>query len=121
MTEFEEENMTRLVMKKKDAKRRKQDEEDIALGGAGGGSRRGRSRGGLEDEFRDVLSSVGKSRSARMGDGYEELRQRGKRQNMLERSRVRDMDADDGSNVPRKKARFEDDMKKFKKRSKGRR
>ena len=35
MTEFEEENMTRLVMTKKEAKRRKRDEEDIALGGTG--------------------------------------------------------------------------------------
>ncbi|KAH9999105.1 hypothetical protein BJV77DRAFT_1064576 [Russula vinacea] len=36
MEEFEEENMTRLVLKKKDERRRKKDEEDIALGGAGG-------------------------------------------------------------------------------------
>jgi U3 small nucleolar ribonucleoprotein protein LCP5 len=33
MTEFEEENFTRLVLKKKDERQRRRDEEDIALGG----------------------------------------------------------------------------------------
>lgn len=42
ITEFEEENMMRLVMKKKEAKRRNLDEADIALGGIGGGGRGGR-------------------------------------------------------------------------------
>ncbi|VDC02474.1 unnamed protein product, partial [Peniophora sp. CBMAI 1063] len=58
MTEYEEENFTRLVMKKSAAKRRVRDEEDIALGGSGLGERvagrRGRG-GGLEDEFADVF------------------------------------------------------------------
>ncbi|KAG6330890.1 hypothetical protein ID866_8200, partial [Astraeus odoratus] len=59
MTEFEEDNFTRVMMKKKDARRRRRDEEDLALGGSGmsQGRRRGR---GLEDEFEDVLRSVGR-------------------------------------------------------------
>ncbi|KAF8451000.1 hypothetical protein L210DRAFT_3521987 [Boletus edulis BED1] len=31
MTEFEEDNFTRLIMKKKEAQRRRRDEEDLAL------------------------------------------------------------------------------------------
>jgi U3 small nucleolar ribonucleoprotein protein LCP5 len=54
----EKENFTRLVMKKKDARRRRKGEEDLALGGTGAGKGRKRGRG-REDEFADVLHSVG--------------------------------------------------------------
>lgn len=88
MTEFEEDNFTRMMMKKKDAQRRRRDEEDLALGGTG--SSRGRRRGrGLEDEFEDVLRSVGRSKAGAIGDGYEELRQKGKKVDALTRSRTR--------------------------------
>ncbi|KAI0003400.1 hypothetical protein BJV74DRAFT_876296 [Russula compacta] len=87
MEEFEEENMMRLVFKKRDERRRRKDEEDIALGGAGGitGKRRG---GGLEDEFADILKEGRRSR-ALAGDGYEELRMKGRKEGALARSRVR--------------------------------
>ncbi|RDB21254.1 Neuroguidin [Hypsizygus marmoreus] len=92
LSEFEEENFSRIIMKKSDAKRRARDEEDLALGGSlGGGSGTGRRRaGGLEDEFGDVLKSVsrvGTGVSGGKGDGYDELRNRGKRGDVLERSR----------------------------------
>lgn len=120
MTEYEEENFTRLVMKKSAAKRRERDEEDVALGGSGLGERvagrRGRG-GGLADEFADVFRSVG--RGGRGGDAYDELRARGKKQGALERARGRSRDegADevDGPR-PRKKGRFERDAKAAKKR-----
>ncbi|KAH9843147.1 uncharacterized protein C8Q71DRAFT_237074 [Rhodofomes roseus] len=119
MTEFEEENMTRLVMKKKDARKRKMDETDIALGGSGAASsRRGRG-GGFEDEFGDILRSVGRSSRGAVGDGYEELRQRGKKQSVLVRSRARSDDVDDlGDDGPRvrKRSRFEQEVKAAKKR-----
>ncbi|KZT71235.1 hypothetical protein DAEQUDRAFT_120858 [Daedalea quercina L-15889] len=119
MTEFEEENMMRLVMKKKEARRRKMDEADIALGGTGAASsRRGRG-GGLEDEFGDVLKSLGRSGRGAVGDGYEELRQRGKKQSALVRARARSDDVDDlGDDGPkaRKKSRFEKEVKAAKKR-----
>ncbi|EPS96848.1 hypothetical protein FOMPIDRAFT_1167114 [Fomitopsis schrenkii] len=120
MTEFEEENMTRLVMKKKEARRRKVDEADIALGGTGAASsRRGRG-GGFEDEFSDILRSVGRSGRGPVGDGYEELRQRGKKQSALVRARARTDDVDDmGDDGPkaRKRSRFEKEVKAAKKRS----
>ncbi|CAL1703498.1 unnamed protein product [Somion occarium] len=120
MTEFEEENFTRLVMKKKDAKKRAQDEADIALGGIGGAStRRGRG-GGLDDEFGDILRSVGRSRSGVVGDGYEELRQKSKKASVLVRSRERDHDdvPEGGEDGPRqrKRSRFEKAVKSSKKR-----
>ena len=119
MTEFEEENMTRLVMKKKEARRRKVDEADIALGGTGAASsRRGRG-GGFEDEFSDILKSVGRSGRGPVGDGYEELRQRGKKQSALVRARARSDDMDDiGDDGPkaRKRSRFEKEVKAAKKR-----
>jgi U3 small nucleolar ribonucleoprotein protein LCP5 len=117
MEEFEEENMMRLVLKKKDERRRKKDEEDIALGGAGGitGKRRG---GGLEDEFSDVLKE-GRRGRALAGDGYEELRTRGRKDGALARSRVRAWedigDVSEGQKQ-RKKGRFERDVKAAKKR-----
>jgi len=120
MNEFEEENFTRLVMKKKDMKRRKKDEEDIALGGSGGisGRRRG---GGFEDEFGDVLRSVGRSKVGVVGDGYEELRRKGRKKEVLERSRTRARDEieDDGDDGPRqrKKSRFEKEAKAVRRRA----
>lgn len=123
MNEFEEENFTRLVMKKKDMKRRKMDEEDIALGGGGsGGSGRRRGRG-LEDEFGDVLRSVGRSRTGVVGDGYEELRKRGRKKDVLERSRIRgrdEMEVDDVDDGPRqrKKSRFEKETKAVRRKAK---
>jgi U3 small nucleolar ribonucleoprotein protein LCP5 len=119
MTEFEEENFTRLVMKKKDMKRRKQDEADLALGGSGMSGRHGRG-GGLEDEFGDVLRSVGRNRGGIVGDGYEELRQKGKKATVLERSRVRGrddlVDGDEGLKQ-RKRSRFEKEVKASKRRA----
>jgi U3 small nucleolar ribonucleoprotein protein LCP5 len=120
MNEFEEENFTRLVMKKKEMKRRKKDEEDIALGGSGGisGRRRG---GGFEDEFGDVLRSVGRSKGGVVGDGYEELRRKGKKRDVLERSRTRGRDEieDAGEDGPmqRKRSRFEKEAKAVRKRA----
>ncbi|KAH7927081.1 hypothetical protein BV22DRAFT_1007682 [Leucogyrophana mollusca] len=120
MTEFEEENFTRLVMKKKDAKRRKADEEDLALGGSGAtqGRRRGR---GLADEFDDVLKAVGRTRNGGIGDGYEELRKKGKKADVLVRARTRGRDdfesgGDDGPRV-KKRSRFEMERKALSKRS----
>jgi len=118
MTQFEEENMTRLVMNKKEATRRRRDEEDIALGGTGGGSSRGRGRSGLDDEFRDILHSTGRARKLD-GDGYEELRQRSKRKTMFDRSAVRQTPLDEAE-TPRKKGRFEMAMKKSHKRLRAR-
>jgi len=119
MTEFEEENMTRLVLKKKDDRRRRKDEEDIALGGAGGigGRRRG---GGFEDEFTDVLRSVGRARSGAVGDGYEELRSKGRKDGALARARTRGRDEiedpGDGGPRQRKRSRFEKETRVAKKR-----
>ena len=127
MTEFEEENFTRLVMKKKDARRRALDEADVALGGTGGVSaRRGRVPGsGLDDEFADIVKSVGRSRQGVLGDGYEELRQRGKKRGVLERSKASSRDdafeglGEDGPRL-RKRSRFEKEVKASKKRAKSR-
>ena len=126
MTEFEEENFTRLVMKKKDMKRRKDDEANVALGGIGMSGRHGRG-GGLEDEFSDILRSVGRSRAGVVGDGYEELRQKGRKEGVLARSRTRardDIMGELGDDGPRqhKKGRFEKEVKATKKRvAKGKR
>nr|VWO99822.1 Uncharacterized protein [Ganoderma boninense] len=124
MTAFEEENFTRLVMKKRDAKRRTLDEADIALGGTGiaSGSRRRVPGVGLEDEFGDIIRSVGRSRQGAVGDGYEELRQRGKKESVLVRSRVRSRDDsfdDLGGDEPRqrKRTRFDKEVKAAKKRT----
>ena len=114
LKDFEEDNFTRLVMKKSDAKRRARDEEDLALGGdlGSGSTLKGRSRaGGLEDEFNEVLRSVSRVTGGRsQGDGYEELRQKGRKKDVLQRSRdskKRDMldGDDDHGGLPRKKHR----------------
>lgn len=120
MVEFEEENFTRLVMKKKEMRKRKQDEANIALGGIGEGGRHGRG-GGLEDEFSDILRSVGRSKSGIVGDGYEELRQKGKKDSVLARSRTRARDdildqAEEEGPRQRKKGRFEKEVRATKKR-----
>lgn len=116
MAEFEEENFTRLVLKKADARRRRRDEEDIALGGVPGTARSGRRRGGLEDEFGDVLRSVGRRREGHIGDGYEELREKGRKEGVLGRSRKRgesaeELGGDEGEPRMRKRSRFEKEAK----------
>ncbi|KAF9234023.1 hypothetical protein BU15DRAFT_79477 [Melanogaster broomeanus] len=118
MTEFEEDNFTRLVMKKKDMRRRKQDEEDLALGGTAS-SHGGRRARGLEDEFQDVLRSVGRTRMGAIGDGYEELRQKGKKSDALSRARTRRLDNVDGGDedIPQaKRGRFEKERRSLGKR-----
>jgi U3 small nucleolar ribonucleoprotein protein LCP5 len=122
MTEYEEANMTRLVMNKKEAKRRRRDEENIALGGTGLGSHtsRGRARGAnLADEFGDLLRDQGSRRG--MMDEYEELRSRSKKKTAFERSKVREsaeQDHLDDEERPRKRSRFHQEIKKSKRRSK---
>jgi U3 small nucleolar ribonucleoprotein protein LCP5 len=136
LNEFEEENFTRVMMKKSDARRRLRDEEDLALGGdlgAGAGVGAGKGRraraGALEDEFGDVLKGAGRGGGVvggrSMGDGYDELRRRGKKANVLERSRGSDdrrkRRGDDGAVEEgqgrlKKKTRFELDTKAAKKR-----
>ena len=108
MNEFEEENMSRLVMTKKEARRRARDEADVALGGTG--VSRGRRRGGgLEDEFGDVLRAVDRgSHTGERNDGYEELRVKGRKQDVLSRSRRRLRDDEDmESGRVGKKPRFQ--------------
>ncbi|KAJ7702245.1 hypothetical protein B0H17DRAFT_923873 [Mycena rosella] len=124
--EFEEENFGRLVMGKGEGKRRARDEEDLALGAELGGGRGGgknRRRGGLEDEFGDVLRSVDRGgRGSRGGDGYDELRKGGRKKNVLERTKVnvRVREEPEGEEVGRvrKKSRFEQDTKSAKRRMK---
>ncbi|KAJ7221742.1 hypothetical protein GGX14DRAFT_671139 [Mycena pura] len=126
MQEYEEENFTRMVLGKNEERRRRRDEEDLALGAELGGGRGGgknRRRGGLEDEFGDVLRGVERGRGSRVGDGYDELRQRGRKKNVLERTKVnvRVREEDDGEQEAgrvRKKSRFEQERKNAKKRQK---
>ena len=109
--------MTRLLLNKKEAKRRIHDEGDIALGGMGGGMSRG---GGFEDEFDDVLRAVDRTKAARTGDGYEELRQRSKKLDVLSRSRTRKEPEDEsveGGGRVKKRGRFEKEVRNLKKRS----
>ncbi|TFK42696.1 hypothetical protein BDQ12DRAFT_676648 [Crucibulum laeve] len=126
LKDFEEENFTRMIMKKSDAKRRARDEEDLALGGDLAGHIGSRRRaGGLEDEFGDVLRSVDRVSGGRsQGDGYEELRKKGRKEDVLERSRrtdgVRNREdafGEDVENVGRmkKRSRFELETKNAKK------
>jgi U3 small nucleolar ribonucleoprotein protein LCP5 len=121
MTEFEEENFTRLVMNKKEAKRRARDEADIALGGVGITDGRRRSDG-LAEEFRDVLRSREGKRKAitSADDGYEQLRQRGKKRAVLERSRANGHDWDISvlSEESKKKTRLDREANVLKRRMK---
>jgi U3 small nucleolar ribonucleoprotein protein LCP5 len=126
MTEFEEENMTRLVMNKREAKRRKTDEATIALGGSASMASGGRSRargGGLVDEFGDLVRARDKPSRFAGADGYEELRARGRKTDAFERSKVRrNADAEDAVGLgerPAKRTRFEHEV--FKKQQKRRR
>ncbi|KAJ3798025.1 hypothetical protein GGU11DRAFT_871442 [Lentinula aff. detonsa] len=128
LTEFEEDQFGRVMMGKKEARRRVRDEEALALGsglsglgeeGKGIGRRR-RTAGGWEDEFGDVLKDIGRS-SVRAfgGDGYDELRQRGKRSGVLQRSRENkkrgaDYVVAEGEPEKRKKSRFETERKGIK-------
>ena len=128
MTEFEEENMTRLVMNKREAKRRKMDEATIALGGSASMAHGSRSRArgsGLADEFGDLIRSRDKPSQFAGADGYEELRVRAKKKGAFERSKVRrnaDADTEDAVELgerPAKRTRFEHEV--FKKQQKRRR
>ncbi|KAF8141234.1 hypothetical protein EV363DRAFT_1088155, partial [Boletus edulis] len=83
MAEFEEDNFTWLMMKKKEAQRRRRGEEDLALG------RTGSSHGRRGGRGLDVLRSVGRTKASAIGDGYEELRQKGKKADAFSRSRTR--------------------------------
>jgi len=109
MTEFEEENMTRLVMRKRDSKRREEDENALLMGYGVGGEQRSRSRrqGGFEAELEGVLGDRGNSKGMwdSVGQGL------GKRDSMLERSRKRTGEDVGGSSGP-KKRRFEKSVKK---------
>ncbi|KAJ3781941.1 hypothetical protein GGU10DRAFT_319472 [Lentinula aff. detonsa] len=128
LTEFEEDQFGRVMMGKKEARRRVRDEEALALGSGLSGlgeegkdiGRRRRTAGGWEDEFGDVLKDIGRS-SVRAfgGDGYDELRQRGKRSGVLERSRENkkrgaDYVVAEGEPEKRKKSRFETERKGIK-------
>lgn len=124
LQEFEEANFTRVVMKKSEARRRLRDEADLALGGDLGGPYNPRARrraGGLEDEFGDVLRSVERRHNG--GDGYEELRKKGKKADVLSRSRdpsmkKRSESFDDNTEEARrmkKRSRFELEAKIAKK------
>lgn len=131
LNDFEEDNFSRVMMKKSDAKRRARDEEDLALGGglSGGGGQSRRRAGGLEDEFGEVLKSVGRVSSSRVGgskgDGYEELRKRGRKADVLERSRkdggsikrgsFGDVDGSEAEGRAKKRSRFELEAKTAKK------
>ncbi|GJJ12244.1 hypothetical protein Clacol_006485 [Clathrus columnatus] len=101
--EYEEENMTRLIMTKKEARRRARDEEDIALGGAG--VPKGRRRGGLADEFNDIFRSIDQ-RPAKDADAYEVLRDKARKKDAFTRSRTREAD-DDSDRRPKKKGKFQ--------------
>lgn len=125
LKDFEEDNFTRVIMKKSDAKRRARDEEDLALGGdlgGGSGHKARRGAGSLNDEFSEVLRSVSRVTGDRgQGDGYEELRKRGKKMDVLERSRTgskkRDASGDESQEPQRmkKRSRFELETKVAKK------
>lgn len=125
MARYEEDNMTRLKLNKSDARRRARDEADVALGGSGNTGVFGHA-GDFEGHFSDILKSIDRSRSSKVGDGYESLRFKGKKAPLLERSRSRKLDdldfADDGEDARRrKKGRFEKDIRKEGRRRSGKR
>lgn len=106
MREFEEENMTRLVMTKREAKRREEDEEALLMGFGVGGEQRSRSRrqGGFEAELEGVLGDKGYSKSMwdDVGKGL------GKRDAALDRSRKRKSDSANAfGDSTKKKGKFE--------------
>lgn len=105
ISEFEEENMTRLVTSKREGKRRREDEAALALGyGVGGtGRNRGNRQNGLEAELEGVL---GDRRSKGIWESVGS--KMGTRDNIFERGKK---GATEGP-PPRKqkKARFEKDM-----------
>lgn len=78
MQEYEEENFKRLSLSKRDAKRRRRDEQDVALGGLGLSARNGSIRGGIEEEFGDLLrgSERDARRRERGEDAYTALQKR---------------------------------------------
>lgn len=111
MTDFEEENMTRLVMTKRESKRREEDEAALNLGFGVGGESRSRSRrqGGFEAELEGVLGDRGgKGMWDSVGRGS-----LGKREGLLERSRKRGSD-DLGEEGRAKKGKFQRQVKRNK-------
>jgi U3 small nucleolar ribonucleoprotein protein LCP5 len=72
-----------------------------------------------------VLRSVGRTpRTSVVGDGYEELRQRGKKKELLERVRTRTRDGEeveDEGPRPRKKTRFDREARAVKRRASSKR
>ena len=65
-----------------------------------------------KDEFADVLRSVDRRKDSMIGDGYEELRQRGKKRDLLSRARSKTREEVEGvaDGRVRKKSRFEKDQ-----------
>ncbi|KAG7086502.1 hypothetical protein E1B28_002455 [Marasmius oreades] len=132
LTEFEESQFGRVMMGKREANRRARDERDLALGGGlagvgedgkGGGRRRRGTAGGFEDEFGDVLRDVGRASrpGAGGGDAYEELRRKGRKAGVLERSRdvhrkrkVTEFEDGGAEAGKRKRSRFESERKNVK-------
>lgn len=121
VTEYEEENFTRLMMKKTDAKRRARDEADLALGADLADTNPGRRRqraGGLEDEFGDIFRSVHRGNNQLgQGDGYDELRKKGKKQNILLRSRDQEAPGRKRDTVPESDGEDADGGKRMRKRT----
>ncbi len=112
MTDFEEENMTRLVMTKRESKRREEDEAALNLGFGVGGEGRSRSRrqGGFEAELEGVLGDRGgKGMWDSVGRGS-----LGRREGLLERSRKRGGDDLGGEEGSGKKGKFQRQVKKNK-------
>jgi len=120
------------MMGKRESKRRTRDERDLALGGGltgvgeeGKGGRRRGTAGGWEDEFGDVLRDVGRAALPGGADAYDELRRKGKKASVLERSRdtqrkrktveFEDISRGDGGDGKRKRSRFESERKNIKK------
>ncbi|KAK1219855.1 hypothetical protein PQX77_017432 [Marasmius sp. AFHP31] len=133
LTEFEESQFGRVMMGKKESQRRARDERDLALGGGlagvgeeGKGGRRRGTAGGWEDEFGDVLKDVGRATRPGGVDAYDELRKKGKKGSVLERSRdpqrkrkvaeFEGVGRGEGGDGPgkRKRSRFESERKNIK-------
>lgn len=108
ISEWEEDNMTRLVTTKREAKRRREDEESLALGFGVGGSGRGRARrqNGLEAELEGVLGERG-SKGVWDGVGVKAL---GEREGITGRAKRAADDSGPRKNL--KKSRFEKDVKR---------